>query len=207
MLRSVRNLCLTLLVISITGAGFFYNNRRDHIDIDPAMRNKAAQVLDKTDKKPINSVGTGIVVGTHQKLKGVAYGIYDGDTCWITLPDNKKEKLRLAYIDAPEKNQQFGLESQKFLSNMIDGREITAFVEDIDRYGRKVVRIFYDGHDVNAEMVRNGYAWHYKKFSKPDSIIYKEFDRLEQTARSERLGLWAYSSAEPPWEYRKREQR
>ncbi len=55
-----------------------------------------------------------------KRLEGTAYGVYDGDTCWISLKNGDKEKLRFVHIDAPEKNQPMGLESQKFLANLID---------------------------------------------------------------------------------------
>ena len=72
-------------------------------------------------------------------------------------------------------------------------------VVDTDRYGRTVGRVYADAMDVNAEMVRQGAAWVYRKYSNDPSLLL-----LEQEARSARRGLWALPETErlPPWEWR-----
>ena len=69
-----------------------------------------------------------------------------------------------------------------------------------DRYGRVVGRVFVDGLDVNAEMVRQGHAWVYRQYASDESLF-----GLENEARAAKLGLWALSEADkmPPWEWRK----
>src|SRR3954453_8529377 len=53
--------------------------------------------------------------------------------------------------------------------------------------------------DVNAELVRQGAAWVYRKYSRDPLLLL-----LEQEARSARRGLWALPETErlPPWEWR-----
>ena len=53
--------------------------------------------------------------------------------------------------------------------------------------------------DVNADMVRRGAAWVYRKYAK-DSSLYE----LENEARGARRGIWALREAErePPWQWR-----
>jgi hypothetical protein len=72
-------------------------------------------------------------------------------------------------------------------------------VQDTDRYGRTVGRIYEGTTDVNAEMVRQGAAWVYRQYSRDPSLL-----RLEAEARAARRGLWALPEAEraPPWEWR-----
>ncbi len=72
---------------------------------------------------------------------------------------------------------------------------------DLDRYRRIVGRVYVGGlggEDVNAEMVRQGYAWVYRKYAK-DPELY----RLEKEAREAKRGLWAFSDPVPPWEWRR----
>ena len=70
--------------------------------------------------------------------------------------------------------------------------------DEKDRYGRVVAEIILnDSLNVNKEMVRNGYAWHFKRFS--NNLHYA---KLERMARSQNLGLWADNQAMAPWEYR-----
>lgn len=123
--------------------------------------------------------------------------VYDGDTILMNL-NGEKRKIRLYGIDAPELSQEFGDKSRVLLSRLIEKKKITVSVTGEDKYGRLIGVVYFDGLDINAVMLKNGAAWHYKEFDK--SIEYVE---LESLARKERLGLWATRSIMAPWEYRK----
>ena len=107
--------------------------------------------------------------------------------------------MRLAEIDTPETHQPYGSRAKQALSALVFGKEVRVMVVDTDRYGRTVGRVYADAMDVNAEMVRQGAAWVYRKYSRDPSLLH-----LEQEARSARRGLWALPEAErtPPWEWR-----
>ena len=68
-----------------------------------------------------------------------------------------------------------------------------------DRYGRTVGRVYVNGRDVNAELVRSGYAWVYRKYATDRSLYGVEAD-----AKAEQRGLWGSPEAKrvPPWEWR-----
>jgi hypothetical protein len=53
--------------------------------------------------------------------------------------------------------------------------------------------------DINREMVREGYAWVYRKYVRDESLLADE-----KHAQSEKVGLWGLVEAEqlPPWEWR-----
>ncbi len=72
-------------------------------------------------------------------------------------------------------------------------------VRDTDRYGRTVARVYAGSLDVNAEMIRLGAAWVYRRYSDDPGLL-----RLEELARSQHRGLWALPEAQavPPWEWR-----
>lgn len=55
-----------------------------------------------------------------------------------------------------------------------------------------------DGRSLNRELVRSGYAWHYKKYSDDESI-----GELEVEAREARRGLWSDPHAIAPWDFRR----
>ena len=55
-----------------------------------------------------------------------------------------------------------------------------------DRYGRIVGRVYVGGIDVNRELVAQGYAWVYRKYSNDAELL-----RLEAEAKEKGLGLWA----------------
>lgn len=143
------------------------------------------------------TIGT---AATAETIIGKVVGVHDGDT--LTLLDDSKTqiKIRLAEIDAPESRQPYGSRAKQELSGLVFGRPAAVQVQDIDRYGRTVGRVTVDDVDVNAEMVRRGAAWVYRKYAKDQSLF-----TIEEQARDAKAGLWALPEADqmPPWEWRK----
>ncbi len=68
----------------------------------------------------------------------------------------------------------------------------------IDRYGRIVGRVYVDGINVNRELVAQGYAWVYRRYSNDAELL-----ELESGAKQKGLGLWADPNPIPPWEWRR----
>ena len=101
-----------------------------------------------------------------EELTGKVVSIADGDTVTV-LVNQEQIKVRLEGIDAPESRQSFGTRSKQALSEMVFGEKVTVGKTGADRYGRTLGMIVVDGVDVNAKMVENGWAWHYKQGSSP----------------------------------------
>ena len=76
----------------------------------------------------------------------------------------------------------------------------SAEVGQISLPNSKVGRVYVGGVDVNAEMVKQGAAWVYRKYAKDPSLY-----RLEEQAKTAKRGLWGLPEAErcPPWDWRK----
>lgn len=128
-------------------------------------------------------------------------GIADGDTLTArcetdTGPANVI--VRLAEIDAPEKQQPFGKRSQQHLAELCFKKPARIAPQATDRYGRTVARVECNRTDANAEQVRTGMAWAYTRYVTDTSLL--EFERQ---ARDQRLGLWAHQSPVAPWEWRR----
>lgn len=70
---------------------------------------------------------------------------------------------------------------------------------DTDRYGRTVAKVYCAGVYANAEQIRVGLAWAYRKYLHNQSLL-----DLENEARTAKRGLWIDSDPVSPWEYRKR---
>lgn len=67
-----------------------------------------------------------------------------------------------------------------------------------DRYGRTLgAVILSDGRNLNHEILKAGYAWWFRKYSKDASL-----GDLEDEARQAKRGLWADPEPVPPWEWR-----
>ncbi len=139
--------------------------------------------------------------------------IADGDT-FTTTVNNKKERVRMKCIDAPEIKQTFidldgikreiGIEAREHLSTMLlKGNTTTLKCNDgRDKYQRSTCEVF-DGtnNSTNLQMVKDGYAYALpsKCFSEVDSIKYLGYQYL---ARVSQAGLWRYGVWEEPWGWR-----
>lgn len=131
-------------------------------------------------------------------LAGNVIRVSDGDTIWVRDRCGQRHKIRLNRIDAPESNQPFGKESTQHLKTLIGGREILAEYETTDRYGRILGIVYLGEMDINLQMVRDGYAWHYKNFDATPS-----YSAAESAAQSAKRGLWATTAPIPPHQWRK----
>ena len=130
---------------------------------------------------------------------GNVVGVKDGDTVVVLDSLNHQTTLRLAEVDCPEKSQPFGTKAKQFTSDQIYRKKIKYVVTDIDRYGRSIAMIYYDNHKyLSAELIKNGLAWHYKRYS--TSI---ELANYEIKARKEKAGLWIDINPIEPSEWRK----
>jgi len=127
----------------------------------------------------------------------------DGDT--IRVSDGaKRVTIRLACIDAPETAQKpYGMAARQKLQALAPvGSVVSLQTKTTDRYGRTVAEIFRNGQSVNQAMVSTGQAFVYWQYiSGCDRNTYA---RLEQQAKSQRLGVWAVPGGiERPWDFRR----
>ncbi len=132
-----------------------------------------------------------------KSFSGKVVKVSDGDTIQV-MHEGKAEKIRLAGIDCPEKKQPFGQAAKKFTSTLVVQKIVTVQVETIDRYGRTVAEVILpEGRSLNRELVRAGYAWWYRKYSKDTSL-----GSLESGAQAARRGLWSDPNPVAPWDWR-----
>jgi endonuclease YncB( thermonuclease family) len=132
-----------------------------------------------------------------ETFTGQVVGIADGDTLTV-MRDGRRERVRISGIDAPEGGQAFGRRSRQHLASLAFGQQATVILEGADRYGRLLGRVVVEGLDVGLEQVRQGYAWHYTRYSSD-----RQLAAAEREARAARRGLWADGSPRPPWELRR----
>ncbi len=133
-----------------------------------------------------------------EEFKAKVIVVMDGDTVMV-LRDGKKIKVRLANIDAPELNQEFGKESRQALADRVLKKQVRVNSQAVDSYGRMIAEIKLDGQSVNEEQVRKGMAW-----VGSHAHRNKQYLELSKQAKQSRRGLWA-KSAQPisPEQWRK----
>ena len=78
----------------------------------------------------------------------------------------KQEKIRLYGIDTPENGQAYGNKGKKFTAHLVAGKNVSIKIYGTDRYNRLVGVVFINETNVNEEIIRNGYAWQYRKYCK-----------------------------------------
>lgn len=126
--------------------------------------------------------------------------VVDGDTLEV-----RDRRFRLHGLDAPEAAQTCrkegrawpcGREAANRLADRIGRRNVHCEQRDRDRYDRIVAVCHVDGEDLNAWMVRNGWALAYRRYS-------RDYIDEEAQARALRVGIHAGSFV-APWTYRQR---
>jgi endonuclease YncB( thermonuclease family) len=133
------------------------------------------------------------------ELKGRVVRVADGDTITVLDSGNNQHKIRLNGIDAPEKSQAFGQKSREHLASLVSGKTVFVVYKSKDRYGRVLGTVFADSVNVNLEMLRGGFAWHYKRYDSTPAFAAAELE-----ARKERRGLWVDANPINPEDFRHR---
>jgi micrococcal nuclease len=127
--------------------------------------------------------------------------IADGDS--ITVQCSRgKEKIRICGIDAPEKKQEFGQASRLKMIELVKGKTVDIVGIQRDRYDRLVAEVFVGDRYINAEMVKSGLAYEYKKYSGGCPNVQKLSD-AEAIAKQNQLNLWSGDFVKP-WDFRKK---
>ena len=126
--------------------------------------------------------------------------VIDGDTIVLN-----GEKIRFSGIDTPElkqkciKNDQkvfCGVLAKKLLLEKIGNKTPECIREGKDIYKRTLAECFINGESLSVFLVRNGYAFAYRKYS-------DKFIKEEEFAKKNKNGLWSMKF-EYPWDFRKK---
>lgn len=127
--------------------------------------------------------------------------VWDGDTFmiyvrhWPWIWIIRKLNLRLRGMDAPEMKQAHGPESRKVLCDLIDDKVIEVELLDNAKGDRLACWAWVDGANVSELMIVKGKAWNYEKYG-------GVFQKQEDHARRNKLGLWADPNPTAPWDFR-----
>jgi endonuclease YncB( thermonuclease family) len=144
-------------------------------------------------------------------LEGALAVLQDGDSFVAQTPQGRVT-VRLSGVDAPERHQPYAGNARGQLQQLLQNRSLRIQVVKRDQYQRLVAQVFSLRDnvwiDVGLEQVRQGLAWHYKRYAKEQDFETRlAYARAEENARAERRGLWKdLETATPPqapWDYRK----
>lgn len=133
-------------------------------------------------------------------LNGEVVGVMSGDTLTIQTAKGELFKVRLAEVDAPELSQTFGKQARQFTENLVMGKTVLIQYDTVDKYHRLIGKLILpDGRIFNQELLRHGFAWHYRVHYPVNEYLRE----LEYRAWEKKAGLWIDPSALPPWKFRR----
>ena len=146
-------------------------------------------------------VGVGLLLAAPSwaEFAGRVVAVHDGDTITV-LVGGRDIRVRLAGIDAPERGQPFSNASRHALEAQVAGREVRVVERGRDGYGRVLGRVYVGPVDVNAEQVRAGFAWVFRRFESDPKLL-----ALQVEAKAAQRGLWREPKPMPPWLWRERQ--
>ncbi len=136
-------------------------------------------------------------------LHGVVIVVIDGDTV-LFKPDHYSPgsrafmKLRLADVDAPEQGQPHGAAATRMLKTLVLNQRVAVDTVATDAYGRKIARIKKGSLQVDAELVRQGFAWAATRSLRNAALL-----DAQHAARRAHRGLWQDPAPTPPWVWRR----
>jgi endonuclease YncB( thermonuclease family) len=140
----------------------------------------------------------------HGCVHGRTTGIVDGDTMNVLIRAKHQIRVRVAFIDAPEKDQPFGERAKAAMSELVFGKDVKLRPHTIDRHGCLVARVLVDGQDAGLELLKQGFCWVYEKYvGEAPAEIQSSYHDAQDTAQAQRAGLWQDPDPVPPWEWRK----
>ena len=131
-------------------------------------------------------------------VTGRVLHVHDGDSLTFVAND-KKFRVQLAGIDAPELEQPYGWKALRSLSRLCRGKEATLVERGKDEEGGLLASVTCEKTDASAEQVKKGLAWVFRTYLPLGSPLYE----LETNARLMQRGLWRDKEPVPPWEWRK----
>lgn len=134
---------------------------------------------------------------TPKRVEAQVVEVVDGDTIKVNIA-GEVYPLRYIGIDAPEPDQWMGPEASQANWELVGGKTVylEKDVSETDQYGRLLRYVFLAGGTfVNAELVRQGYAW---ATAYPPDVKYQAlFVQVQQEAQQQGLVIWAPTPVPP----------
>lgn len=135
-----------------------------------------------------------LVAPLAQRIPCQVVAIADGDTL-TCLYQKQALKVRLKYIDAPEKGQAYGQRAKQALAGLVFRKSVQLEIEGRDKYRRLLAVVFEGSRNINLQLVEQGMAWAFLH----TTPLYLH---AQEQARDQRLGLWQDIRPLSPSEWR-----
>lgn len=151
---------------------------------------------------------------TADSFDGRVSAVLEGDMLVVDVPGRGPIKLRLAWIDAPDRAQASGEASRASLGALAFGRDVR-----IEQAGEGAGGLWHGVAraappdtpcrgadcpktlDLGMAQIARGMAWHDRRSLGQPAQSLGQYEHAEFQARIRRLGLWAEKNPVPPWQW------
>ena len=197
------------ILILLTGLtlSFFLSSKPENIPINQSKQSLENQVSGTATVDQQPDLRNPLITKDRETAKVVR--VIDGDTIEISATDGPAsggengQKIRYIGIDTPETVdprkavQCFGQEAAAKNRELVEGKTVSLEkdVSETDKYGRLLRYVYFDASTssgqvifVNELLVKEGFA-HASSYP-PDVKYQDQFQKAEQEARVNNLGLW-----------------
>lgn len=143
-------------------------------------------------------------------ISGKVLAIHDGDTLtFLPQGEVKKAKLRLMGVDTPEidfngaSQGEVAEKAREFLSSLIPLNstiQVSLSDKDTDINGRYLGQIFYNGIDINLEILKAGWGATYFIFPYDKKIVVS-YENVSEKAAIQGVGIFSDKYKAQPFGY------
>lgn len=173
----MKNLFKIFIFCLLSFKAFAFNAEFNYSDTSNTLNLEEYKDIKIYKNKNTNQI---VIIGKVTKIK-------DGDTIVIGNLFN----ARLYGIDIPESKQKCldknnnqyncGIKAKKYSEKLITNKNITCIYNGNEKYGRFLFVCENNKHNINQEMVRNGWALSY---------FNDEYKTDEEYAKQNKFGIW-----------------
>jgi micrococcal nuclease len=135
--------------------------------------------------------------GVVHAWEGKVIAVDRADQIQVMKDIGRTETVRLYGIHSPGAPQHFGETASQYMRNRVLGKIVRIDPLIVDPFKRVVAWVYLDDECLNKELLRQGMTWWYRKYVPFET----ELAALEEEARQAKIGLWAYPSPIPPWQF------
>ncbi len=129
-------------------------------------------------------------------FQGTVVEVLAGDFLKI-LSEGHFYIVRLANIDAPQSKQPYSKEAKEFTANLIHQKRVEIKTRGMDKTGRILGEVFFEGKNLNHELVKAGLAWDFQEYPEDPQL-----PALQSQAKQSKKGIWSDPDPVPPWKFR-----
>lgn len=119
--------------------------------------------------------------------------VSDGNTIDVRPAGERRPiRVRIFGIDTPERGEPFATRARTRTRVLAFDKAVRVSGEAVDRYGRLVARVRIGDVDLATDLLREGLACHYTRYSDD-----REYADAQSAARLRGAGFWARDAEKP----------